>query len=88
MSNYYKTIHEAHDLLKNKEVSSVELTKEVFDRIKKVEPKVESFVTITEDHALEQAKAADIKISAGEMTPSRSSSWQQPRALPLNWIRS
>ena len=69
MSNYYKTIHEAHELLKNKEISSVELTKEVLDRIDKVEPDIESFVTITKEHALEQAKAADVRIAGGEMTP-------------------
>ncbi|MBR6332629.1 MAG: Asp-tRNA(Asn)/Glu-tRNA(Gln) amidotransferase subunit GatA [Dehalococcoidales bacterium] len=69
MSNYYKTIHEAHDLLKNKEISSVELTKEVFDRIDEVEPDIESFVTITKEHALEQAKVADTRIAGGDMTP-------------------
>ncbi len=69
MSNYYKTIHEAHDLLKNKEISSVELTKEVFDRIDEIEPDIESFVTITKEHALEQAKVADTRIAGGDMTP-------------------
>ncbi len=68
MSNYYNTIHETHKLLKDKEISSVELTKELINRVHDVEPKVQAFVTITEDQALEQAKAADKRIAEGNMT--------------------
>ena len=42
------TIHEAHELLKNKKLSSVELTKAYLERIRQVEPKVQAFVTVTD----------------------------------------
>jgi aspartyl-tRNA(Asn)/glutamyl-tRNA(Gln) amidotransferase subunit A len=63
------TIHEAHDLLKNKKISSVELTKAVIDRIHQVDAKVKAFVTVTEESALQQAKQADKQIAAGETNP-------------------
>ncbi len=59
------TIHEAHSLLKAKKISSVELTRNYFDRIKNVEPSVKAFVTVTEDLALVQARRADSVIAAG-----------------------
>ncbi len=60
------TIHEAHGLLESKQVSSVEMTKAVLERIQAVEPKVKAFMTVTGELALEQAAAADKKIAAGE----------------------
>jgi aspartyl-tRNA(Asn)/glutamyl-tRNA(Gln) amidotransferase subunit A len=63
------TVHEAHDLLKNKKISSVELTKAVIDRIHQVDPKTKAFVTVTEDLALQQAKQADERIATGDINP-------------------
>jgi aspartyl-tRNA(Asn)/glutamyl-tRNA(Gln) amidotransferase subunit A len=63
------TIHEAYRLLKDKEISSIELTKSYLERIKKVEPQVKAFVTVTEDLALEQARQADETIAAGRVGP-------------------
>jgi aspartyl-tRNA(Asn)/glutamyl-tRNA(Gln) amidotransferase subunit A len=59
------TIHEARRLLREKKVSSVELTKAYMERIKHVEPKVRAFVSVTEDLALTQARRADELIAAG-----------------------
>ena len=59
------TIQEAHRLLKTKEISSVELTRAVLDRIKAVESKIDAFITIAEKIAMQQASAADQKIAAG-----------------------
>jgi len=59
------TIHEAHRLLKAKQLSSVELTKACFERIRQVEPKLHALVTITEELALEQAQKADELLVAG-----------------------
>lgn len=56
---YNCTIHELQDLLKNKKASSREITESVFKRIHSVEEKVHSYVTLTEEAALEQAKKAD-----------------------------
>ncbi|MFA5840293.1 MAG: Asp-tRNA(Asn)/Glu-tRNA(Gln) amidotransferase subunit GatA [Candidatus Margulisiibacteriota bacterium] len=57
-----KTAHELHSLLVNKEISSVELTENIFARIDKVESKVQAFVNLTKEEALKQAKAADERI--------------------------
>ena len=59
------TIQKAHHLLKTKEISSVELTRAVLDRIKAVESKIDAFITIAEKTAMQQARAADQKIAAG-----------------------
>ncbi len=63
------TVHEASQLLKEKKISSVELTKKYLERIKKVETSVHALVTVTEELALEQAKKADEIITAGKATP-------------------
>ncbi len=63
------TIHEAHKLLKTKQLSSVELTKACLERIRRVEPTVHALVTITDELALKQAKKADELIAAGDVNP-------------------
>lgn len=68
MKLYELTIQEAHEFLKKREISSRELTRAVLDRIDSVEDKVEAFLTIAAETALEQADAADRAIAQGEMT--------------------
>ncbi len=64
------TIREAHELLTAKKLSSVELTQAMLDRIHDVDKKIKSYVTITDDLALEQARKADERIAKGEnVTP-------------------
>ncbi|MFQ6122869.1 MAG: amidase family protein, partial [Dehalococcoidales bacterium] len=63
------TIHEAHQLLKSKQLSSVELTRAYLERIHQVDPEVHSFVTITDELALRQAQKADELIAAGDTNP-------------------
>ena len=64
------TIREAHELLTSKQISSVELTQAMLQRIHNVDSKVKSYVTVTEDLALEQARKADERITKGEnVTP-------------------
>ncbi|MFB2938552.1 Asp-tRNA(Asn)/Glu-tRNA(Gln) amidotransferase subunit GatA [Aerosakkonemataceae cyanobacterium BLCC-F154] len=60
------SIRELHQQLITKERSAVEITKEALERIEAVEPKVRSFLCVTADKALEQAKAVDAKIAAGD----------------------
>ena len=69
MNLYDLTIHEANKLLRNKEVSSLELTKAALERIDEVEKKVQAFVTITGESALAQAQEADRRIKAGDISP-------------------
>ena len=63
------TIGQAHQLLKEREVSSVELAKASLSHLAKVEDKVRACVTISEDTALEQAEEADRAISSGKINP-------------------
>ncbi len=63
------TIHEAHELLKQRKVSSVELTKSALKRIDEIEKKVHACVTVTEDIALKEAKEADNRIASGDIAP-------------------
>src|SRR3989338_755082 len=53
------TIKQAGDGLKKKEFSSVEITKACFEQIEKTDDKIKSFITLTKDLALKQAKEAD-----------------------------
>jgi aspartyl-tRNA(Asn)/glutamyl-tRNA(Gln) amidotransferase subunit A len=69
ISKYDLTIHESHQLLKKRELSSVELTRAVLERIRHVEDKVCCFVTITEEAALAQAREADERIKVGKLSP-------------------
>lgn len=66
MELYKLTAHELHDKLVGKEISSVELTKAVFDRIDAVEGQVKAYVTLDKENALAQAAKVDAKIAAGE----------------------
>ncbi|MDP1714195.1 MAG: Asp-tRNA(Asn)/Glu-tRNA(Gln) amidotransferase subunit GatA [Anaerolineales bacterium] len=64
------TIREASDLLATKKISSVELTHATLQRAHEIDPKIKSYVTITDDLAIEQAKKADERIAKGEnVTP-------------------
>ncbi|TVQ45374.1 MAG: Asp-tRNA(Asn)/Glu-tRNA(Gln) amidotransferase subunit GatA [Gloeocapsa sp. DLM2.Bin57] len=60
------SIRELHQQLVNKERSAVEITTEYLERIDAVEGKVKSFLTVTSDRALTQAKVVDEKIAQGE----------------------
>lgn len=61
------TIHELHDRLKRREVSSVEATRACLDRIAATEPQVNAFITVTADEALRAAEAADKRIAEGDI---------------------
>jgi len=63
------TIHEAHELLKARKLSSVELTQACLERIKEVEPRVHALIAITEELALSQAEKADRLIAGGDSHP-------------------
>ena len=63
------TIDDAHKLLKKGEISSRELTRAVFDRIDAVEGKIDAFVTLSEELAMQQAEVADVSLANGECSP-------------------
>jgi len=62
------TIHQAHELLERREISSVDLTKAALERIAEVEDKIHACVTVTNDVALKQAEEADRRIGNGDIT--------------------
>lgn len=66
---YQLSIHQAHELLKQRKISSLELTQSVLGRIAEVENKIQACITITEDTALRGAKEADSCIARGDITP-------------------
>jgi aspartyl-tRNA(Asn)/glutamyl-tRNA(Gln) amidotransferase subunit A len=70
MNHLFKlTIHEAHQLLKERKISSVELTKSCLQRISEIDDKIRACITITEDIALNAAEKADKIISNGDFEP-------------------
>ena len=66
MELFQKTAAELSGMLKNKEISAVELTQDVFARTKAVDAKIGCYITLTEETALGQAAAVDAKRAAGE----------------------
>ncbi len=68
MKLYELTIHEASRLLREKEISSQELTRAVLERIESVEEKVGAYITIAAETAIKQAELADRDISRGNIS--------------------
>ena len=64
-----KTLKELADALATGRISSVELTQLYLDRITRLDPQLNSFITVTEERALAQAKAADEARAAGNAGP-------------------
>jgi aspartyl-tRNA(Asn)/glutamyl-tRNA(Gln) amidotransferase subunit A len=63
------TAHQARKLLDKREISSRDLTQACLERIRAVDDRVQAFLTVTGDQALERADAADKRIAAGERAP-------------------
>ncbi|MBD3620503.1 MAG: Asp-tRNA(Asn)/Glu-tRNA(Gln) amidotransferase subunit GatA [Chromatiales bacterium] len=64
-----KTIAELAAALQQGEVSSVELTQHFIDRIETLDVELNAFITVTPEHALDAARAADARIKAGDAGP-------------------
>jgi aspartyl-tRNA(Asn)/glutamyl-tRNA(Gln) amidotransferase subunit A len=62
---HYLTIHEAQQLIKNRDLSPVELTRAVLDRINAVDGKLHAYINLMADSALETAKQAEADIGRG-----------------------
>ena len=61
----YKSVAELAPLLQARKLSPVELVRAHLDRIAAVNPTVNAFITVTAEHALEQARKAEREIAAG-----------------------
>jgi aspartyl-tRNA(Asn)/glutamyl-tRNA(Gln) amidotransferase subunit A len=64
-----KSLAEAAAALKAGSVSSVELTRHYLSRIERLDERLNSYITVTAERALEQAREADRRIAAGEKAP-------------------
>ncbi|GAC1401826.1 MAG: Asp-tRNA(Asn)/Glu-tRNA(Gln) amidotransferase subunit GatA [Chloroflexota bacterium] len=69
MVSPYLTISEAGALLRRREISSVELVRDHLERIDKLNPALNAYLSVTPDFALVQAARADAKLARGEGNP-------------------
>jgi len=60
------TIHQLHDLLVKKEVTSREATEALYRRIKEVDQRIRAYLLLTEEEAYRQADQVDRNIARGE----------------------
>jgi len=60
------SIRELHQQLIQKERTAVEIAESTLETLQALEPKLHSFLSVTADQALEQARQVDAKIAAGE----------------------
>jgi len=68
MTSAALTLHEASIHLQRRELSSQELTAAVFRRIAETNERVHAYVTLCQDAAVAQAKAADERLARGEIS--------------------
>jgi aspartyl-tRNA(Asn)/glutamyl-tRNA(Gln) amidotransferase subunit A len=60
------TVHELSDLLKEGKTTSVEITESVFKRIEDTDERVNAYITLTKEQAIEMAELADKDIREGK----------------------
>jgi len=66
MELYELSIKEISELIKKKEVSPVEITELVLNRIEKYDGDINSYVTVLSDYAIQKAKKAQDDIASGK----------------------
>ena len=66
---YSMSISKLAPLLSRREVSPAEVTAKLLERIKERDGELNAYLTVDESGALEQAKAAEARLSRGEGTP-------------------
>ena len=62
---YFTTLHEVTRRIQSRDLSPVDLTRLMLDRIVRVDPRLKSYATVTGDQALAEARAASQEIDAG-----------------------
>jgi aspartyl-tRNA(Asn)/glutamyl-tRNA(Gln) amidotransferase subunit A len=62
---YYLTIHEAQQLIRNRKLSPVELTRAVHERIQAVDGKLHAYINLMSESAMQEARAAEGEIEKG-----------------------
>jgi aspartyl-tRNA(Asn)/glutamyl-tRNA(Gln) amidotransferase subunit A len=66
MELHQLTIHQLHELIIKKEVTSKEATDALYRHIKKVDGKIRAYLLLTEEQAYRQAEEMDRRISKGD----------------------
>lgn len=66
MELYNLTIHQLHNLLIKREISSKQLTEVLFKRIEEIDGTIGAYLLLTKEDAMKQAEEVDRKISEGE----------------------
>ena len=61
----FAPVHHLSRWIETRKLTSTRLTQIYLDRIERFNPKIHCIITLTRDHALAQAKAADAEIAAG-----------------------
>ena len=69
MNLYELSVEKASKMLKDKEISSVELTNALLDRIDEKDKSIEGYITVAKEDALNSAKLADENIKNGGISP-------------------
>src|SRR5580765_2685600 len=65
----YATIRELGTRYRKRELSPVEVTRALLERIEKLDPILHAFVTLTADRALEDARNAEVALRRGDESP-------------------
>ena len=63
---YYWTIVEISNMIKSKEISSVELTRLILNRIETIDAKLNSYITVMRESALTRAMELDKELESGK----------------------
>jgi Asp-tRNA(Asn)/Glu-tRNA(Gln) amidotransferase A subunit family amidase len=62
----FSTVTQLSQWIKSRRLTSDRLTRIYLDRLEKFDPKLRCVITLTRDHALDQAKKADAEMAAGK----------------------
>jgi aspartyl-tRNA(Asn)/glutamyl-tRNA(Gln) amidotransferase subunit A len=62
---HFLTIAEAAQLIERRALSPVKLTRAFLDRIEAIDPQLNAYLLVTADQAMDQARAAEAEITAG-----------------------
>ena len=85
----FRPVMELAELIRTRQVSPVALTEMYLDRLKRHDPQLLAVVTLTEDRAMAQARAADADIRAGRYKgPLHGIPWGAKDLLATKGIRT
>ncbi|MCI5969692.1 MAG: Asp-tRNA(Asn)/Glu-tRNA(Gln) amidotransferase subunit GatA [Oscillospiraceae bacterium] len=69
MKLYNLSVGTLSKMLENKEITSVELTENLLERIEETDKDIEGYITVASESAVSEAKKADERIAKGDISP-------------------